>query len=813
MTILSQDLRYAIRMLLKSPAFAAIAICTIALGVSANTILFSIVNGVLLNPLPYTDSDQLVAVYASTAGIDHAPITYLNFLDWQSDTQTFASMAAYRNQDYNFVGATEAERLSGYMISADFFAVLGIRPVIGRAFDSDDDHLGAGPVVVLGGGFWQREFGSSTDVLGKSLTLNGKSYTVVGVVPPSFSFYGHDRDVYTPIGQWADPSFRDRRISVSARAIGRLKPGITLAQAGADMDHIARDLAAAYPVANKNAGITLVLMKEDIVGNVQPFLLVLLAAVGFLLLIACANVANLLLARAIGRSREFAVRAALGAGKVRVIRQLLTESLLLSGLGAGLGLLIAFVADELLLKTLPTTLPRAGEIVLDSRVLLFTLAISIFAAVIFGLVPALKSSRVDLQEMLRESARGSSAGRTGLQGILVAGEVAMAVVLLIGAGLMLRSLSALWRVNPGYVPSHAITFNLSMPASPATTAAETRARLRQFGDMMRSNSGVKAVSVTLGSRPMIHDSSLPFWIVGRPKPAADNEMPQAMFYLVEAGFQQAMGLSLQRGRFVTPQDNENSPIVVDIDDFFARIYFPNEDPIGKHIHLEQFNVEAEVIGVVGHVRQWGPGNDAKAAIEAQFFYPFMQLPEKIMPLAADAVAVVMRTEGSPSSVMESVRRAVNEIDRRDVIYGVQTLDDVLAGSMAAPRLSMFLLAGFAALALILSCVGIYGVISHLVGQRTREIGVRMALGAQRNEVLLLVLGKGVKMASLGVVVGIAAALGLMRLMANQLFGISAYDPLTFVSVALLLALVALLACYLPARRAVRVDPIIALRHE
>jgi predicted permease len=813
MTTLSQDLRYAIRMLLKSPGFAAIAICTIALGVSSNTALFSVVNGVLLNPLAYPDSDQLVAVYASTAGIDHAPITYLNFLDWQTDTQTFASMAAYRNQDYNLIGPTEAERLSGYMISADFFAVLGIKPVIGRTFNSDDDHLGAAHVVVLGGGFWQREFGSAPDVLGKALTLNGKSYTVVGVVPPSFSFYGHDRDVYTPIGQWGDPSFRDRRISVSARAIGRLKPGITLAQAGADMDHIARDLAAAYPVANKNAGITLVSMKEDIVGNVHPFLLVLLAAVGFLLLIACANVANLLLARAIGRSREFAVRAALGAGRMRVIRQLLTESLLLSGLGAAFGLLIAVVVVKTLLRTLPATLPRAGEIVLDSRVLLFTLAISVFAGLVFGLVPALKSSRVDLQEMLKESDRGTSAGRTGLPGILVAGEVALAFVLLIGAGLMLRSLSALWRVNPGYVPSHAITFNLSMPASPATTSVETRARLRQFDDKMRSLAGVKAVSVTLGSRPMIHDSSLPFWVVGRPKPASDNEMPQAMFYLVEAGFWQAMGIALQRGRFVTPQDNENSPIVVAVDDFFNRIYFPNEDPLGKHIHLEQFNVDAEIIGVVGHVRQWGLGNDAKAAIEAQFFYPFMQLPEKIMPLAADAVAVVMRTEENPAGVMDSVRRAVNEIDRRDVIYGVQTLDEILTGSVAAPRLSMFLLAGFAALALILSCVGIYGVISHLMGQRTREIGVRMALGAQRNEVLRLVLGQGAKMALLGVVVGIAAAIGLMRLMANQLFGISSYDPLTFVSVALLLALVALVACYLPARRAVRVDPIAALRHE
>lgn len=813
MTTFLQDLRYALRTLAKSPGFAVIAVLTLALGISANTVLFSIVNGVLLNPLQYPNSEQLVAVYASTTGYSRAPITYLNFLDWQHDTETFSSMAAYRNQDYNFIGTTEAERLSGYMISADFFSTLQVNPVLGRTFTADDDQLGAAPVVILGGGFWQRDFGSSPEVIGKSLTLNGKSYTVVGVVPPSFTFYGHDRDVYTSIGQWTDPSFRDRRISVSARSIGRLKPGVTLAQARADMDRIARNLAAAFPVADKDTGINLVSMKEDIVGNVQPFLLVLLAAVGFLLLIACANVANLLLARATGRSREFAVRAALGASHMRVVRQLLTESFLLAGLGGGFGLLLAFVAGKLVLAILPATLPRAAEISLDSRVLLFTLTISVFAAIVFGLVPALRSSRIDLQEVLRQSDRGSSGSRHGLQRALIVGEVALALVLLIGAGLMLRSLSALWRVNPGYVPNHAMTFNLSMPGSPATTSAETRARLRQFDDKMRSLPGVKAVSVTLGSRPMLHDSSLPFWIIGRPRPANDNELPQSMFFLVESGFQQAMGITLQRGRWVTPQDNENAPIVVDIDDMFARTYFPNEDPIGKHIHLEQFNVDAEIVGVVGHVKQWGLGNDSKSAIEAQFFYPFMQLPERLMPMVADAVAVVLRTEGDPAGVMDSARRAVNELDRRDVIYSEQSLGDVLAGSVAPHRLSMVLLAIFAVLALLLSCVGIYGVISHLVGQRTREIGVRMALGAQRQDVLRLVLSQGAKMALLGVVVGVVGALGLTRLMSNQLFGVTAHDPLTFVAVAALLTLVALVACYLPARRAVRVDPMVALRHE
>jgi len=808
-----QDLLYAIRTLGKSPGFAAVAVLTLAVGIGANTALFSIVNGVLLNPLPYPHSEQLVSVYQKTPGVDQGPVVYLNFLDWQRDTQTFSSMTIYRNEDYNLTALAQAERLSGYMISAGFFSTLGVNPVLGRTFLAGDDQLGAAPVVILGGGFWSREFGSSPDVIGKSLTLNGTSYTVVGVIPGSFTFYGHDRDVYTPIGQWNDPSFRDRRISVSAHIVGRLKPGVTLAQAKADMDLVARNLAIAFPVADKDLGIHLVSMKEDIVGNVQPFLLVLLAAVGFLLLIACANVANLLLARSMARSREFAVRAALGAGNMRILRQLLTESGLLAGLGGTLGLLLALGATKAVLNTLPGTLPRAEEISLDGRVLLFSMAISLFAAIIFGLAPAHRSSKVDLQEVLREGGRGLSGARHRLQRVFVSVEVALALVLLIGAGLMLRSLSALWRVNPGFIPSHAITFNLSMPSSSDTTSAETRARLRQFDQNMRSIPGVQAVSVTLGSRPMIHDSSLPFWIEGRPKPANDNEMAQAMFYLVEAGFQQAMGITLERGRFVTPQDNENAPIVIDIDDVFARTYFPGQNPVGKRVNLTQFNVQAEIVGVVGHVKQWGPGGDPKSALEAQFYYPFMQLPEKLMPMVASVVAVVLRTAGDPTAIMKLIRPAVKQTDPGEVIYGVQTMDDVLAGSLAARRLSMILLGIFAALALALSCVGIYGVISYVVGQRTHEIGVRMALGAQSGDVMRMVVGEGAKMALMGVAAGLAGAFGLTELMANQLFGVTAHDPLTFGAVAILLTLVALVACYLPARRAVRVDPVVALRCE
>ena len=389
----------------------------------------------------------------------------------------------------------------------------------------------------------------------------------------------------------------------------------------------------------------------------------------------------------------------------------------------------------------------------------------------------------------------------------------MALVLLIGAGLMLRSLSALWRVDPGYQPHHAITFSVSMPGSAATPTAETRARLRQFDEKMRAIPGVGAVSVTLGSRPMIHDSFLPFWIEGRPKPANDNELPQAMFYLAEPGFQRAMGITLLRGRFISEADDETAPVLIDIDDVFARSYFPNEDPIGKRAHLLQFNVEAEIVGVVGHVKQWGPGGDTKGAALAQFYYPFMQLPDKLMRMAAGAVAVVVRTQGDPAPVMQLVRRAVSELDSRDVIYGVQTMDEVIEGSFAARSMAMILLAVFAGLALLLACVGIYGVISYVVGQRTHEIGVRMALGAQRRDVMRLVLGEGARMALVGVAGGLVAAWGLTRLMEGQLFGVTAHDPLTFGAVAGVVIVVAIAACYVPARRAVRVDPGVALRWE
>lgn len=789
------------------------AIVTLAIGIGANTALFSVINGVLLNPLPYRHPEQLVALYGNTPGFDRAPISYLNFLDWQRETHSFSSIAVYHNEDYNLTGSGEAERVSGYMISADFFRTLDITPVLGGTLRPEDDRLGAAPVVMISAGFWKRKFGASPEIVGQSITLNGTVYTIVGVIPSSFTFYGQFRDVYTPIGQWNDPSFRDRRVVFSSGMVGRLRPGITVAQAQADMQNIAQNLATAYPRADKGVDARIVPMKEDITGSVQPFLIALLFAVSFLLLIACANVANLVLARSISRSREFAVRAALGASQTRLIRQLLTESVLLAGFGGATGLVLALLGTKALLGMLLGTLPRAGEISVDSRVLFFTLGVSLFAGIVFGLAPALKASRPNLQSTLKEGGRGSSDANHRLQGIFVVAEVALALVLLVGAGLMVRTIAALWRVNPGFNPDHAITFSLSLPSSPNTSAAETRSRLRAFDEKMRELPGVTSVSATLGSRPMIHPSTEAFWIEGQPKPGEINDMNQALFTFAESGFQQAMGITMLRGRFITPQDDEHAPAAIVIDNVFAQKYFPHEDPVGKHVNLALFGVSAEIVGVVGHVRQWGLDTDTKSALEAQFYYPFLQIPEKLMPLVSTAVAVVLRAQGDPAATMSSVRRAVADIDPGEVIYNVETMKDVISHSFAARRLTMRLLGILAALALTLSCVGIYGVISYLVGQRTQEIGVRMALGAKRSDVLRLVLGQGSRMALCGIFVGVSLSLGLTRLLSHLLFGVTAYDPLTYTGVAFVLIAVAVAASYVPARRATRIDPVVALRYE
>jgi predicted permease len=817
METLLRDLRYGIRMLIKSPGYAAIAILTLALGIGANTALFSVVNGVLLNPLPFQQPDRLVAIYSRSKEFHRESISYPNFLDWERANRSFSTIAAFREHSYNLTGMGQPERLRAEMVSAAFFPALGVKPVLGRVFTTDEDRVGGSPVVLISGGFWKRKFASSPNVVGKTLTLNGTVYTIIGVIPAGFHYesgnFRTNNDVYTPIGQWTDPTFRDRRVGMGMDAVGRLKPGVTLAQAQADMDAVAAHLAEEYPDTNNGSGVTLLPLKEDVVGDIQPFLLMLLAAVGFVLLIACANVANLLLARSTGRTREFAIRSALGASQWEVVRQLLTESVLLALVGGGLGLAVAAWGTQAALRALPEALPRTQAVHLDGHVLLFTLAASLLAGVLFGLAPALKTVQGEVHETLKEGGRGGSGRRHRTQRLLVAVEMAMAVVLLIGAGLMIRSLAKIWSVNPGFDPHHVLTFGLSSATPLGSTPDEIRATFRQLQQRIEAIPGVQAVSLTVGSMPMSGDSELPFWREGQPKPSSQSEMKSALFYAVQPGYLKAMKTPLLRGRFLSEQDNEHSRPVIVIDEKFAQLFFGGENPIGQRVNFLILGTSPEIVGVVGHVKQWGLDRDTAGPVQAQFYFPITQVPDKLMPLLARGVGVVVRTQASPLAQVGAIRNSLNQINSQLVMYSTETMEEIIADSLAARRFSMILLGVFAGLALVLSCVGIYGVISYLVGQRRHEIGIRMALGAQQQDVLRMILGEGARMALIGVGVGLAAALGLTRLMAKMLFGVSSYDPLTFGGVAAVLVLVALAACYRPARRATRIDPAISLRYE
>ncbi|HXU48320.1 MAG TPA: ABC transporter permease, partial [Candidatus Binatia bacterium] len=806
-----------VRILSKAPGFTIIAIVTLALGIGANTALFSVVDGVLLNPLPYTQPDRIVAVYTHTRTFNHSSISYPNFLDWVRENRSFSGLAAFREDDMNITGVGEPERLRTEMISANFFAVLGVKPVVGRTFFAKEDQIGAAPVVLLSEGLWKRKFGGSADAVGKSVSLNGTSYTIVGVIPGDFHYasgnFRFNTDIFVPIGQWDAPLFRDRRTGMGMDAVGRLAPGVTLAQAQADMDGIAHNLATAYPDVDKGSGVAMLPLRDDVVGNIRPFLLVLLAAVGFVLLIACANVANLLLVRATGRAREFAIRAALGAAQTRVVRQLLTESVLLSLVGGALGLLLAAWGTHAALGVLPNALPRSNEIHLNVTVLLFAFGISILVGITFGLVPALKTANPDLHETLKEGGRGGSGARHRTQNTFVVVEMALALVLLIGAGLMIRSLAVLWGVSPGYNPHNALQLNVASALPIGGTPDAIRTAFIQLHDRFAAVPGVQALSLEIGSTPMQGDSEVGFWVEGQPKPTNDADMKDALFYSVQPDYLKAMQIRLLRGRFFTADDNQHSAPVIVVDQEFARLAFGNENPIGKRVNLQIIGTTPEIVGIVGHVKQWGLDEGSHSPVLAQFYFPISQVPDQFMPLLARGVSVVVRTTNSPLAVVGGLRSTLEQFNSQLVMYGVQPLDEVVSDSLADRKFSMILLGAFAGLALVLSAIGIYGVISYIVGQRTHEIGIRLALGAHPSDVLRLILGQGTKLALIGIAIGIAAALALTSLMTKIIFGVSAHDPLTFIGVAIVLIAVALAACYFPARRAMRTDPMVALRYE
>jgi len=820
---LLQDIRYAWRQLSKSPGFTFVAVITLAIGIGVNSALFSIVNAVLIHPLPYPEPDRLVAVHASKPNFEEGSISYPNFRDWQRENHTLAALAVARSTSFTMSGMGDTERVRGNYMSSDYFPILGVRPIAGRLFAPGEDEIGRASVVLVSAGFAQRKFGAAAESISKNITLDGRTFTIVGVLPANFNLSLRSfrtTDVYLPIGQWQTEGLTLRGAGLGIHGIARLKPGLTLQQARADMSEVSRNLAAAYPNEDRGLVANLVPLRREMVGDIQPFLLILLAAVGFVLLIACVNVANLLLARSKARAHELGVRYALGASRGRIISQLLTESTMLAVAGGGLGLLIALWGTSAALKLAPTSLPRAGEVHLSPAVLIFTATISVGTGILFGLLPALRIAGYRLQDALREGGRGVSGARSRMQNWLVIFEMASALVLLVGAGLMIRSLFALSQVDPGFRAHKILSFSMAAPYSPKnSTPAAARAYVEQVDRTIARAPGVQAVSISWDAFPMGDDDEELFWLPSEPKPANSNDMHWAVRYRVEPEFLKVMGIPLKRGRFLTDADRDPSPHVAVVDEMLARKYFGTNDPVGQQLFLNGENGDNEKVTIVGevrHVMQWGVAEDSSNELQAQIYLPLAQLTDGQW-VSADGLRpdIAVRADDShqAAAIFPDIQAAMREMDRTAVVYGAETMDEAIAKSLATRRFLMILLSIFAALALLLACVGVYGVLSHLVGQRTQEIAIRMALGADRGSVLGWVMEHALRLSLIGAAAGLACALLLTRVVAHAsiFYGVRFYDPWTLVTVMVLLMVVVALATYIPAKRATRVDPMQTLR--
>jgi predicted permease len=805
------DLSMAFRSLRKSPGFTLVAVLTLAIGIGANTAIFSVVQGVLLAPLPYRQPDRLVDIWLVNPALKYLmDLSYPDFLDWQRQAHSFEKMAAFAPLEYDLTSPGTAEHVSGQEVSAEFFDTLGVRPALGREFTREEDRHGGAPAVIISDRLWKERLAGSAGAIGKSISLSGTDYTVVGVVPPSFHFGDQPADVYTPIGQRA-PLYLDDRTIHDNGCIARLKPGVSQAQAQAEMDAIQQHIDELYPAAEHGLATKMDLLQRDVVGDVSGTLLMLLGAVGVVLLIACANVANLLLARSAARAREFGIRSALGASRARIVRQLLTESVMLSLAGAALALAIAGIVLKTALAFLPGNLPRSENIGLNLWVLLFTLGMSIVVGVLFGLAPALRSSRPELQSVLSQGGRGSTGEAFHAQKLLVISQMALTLVLLAGAGLLLRTIHHLWKSNPGFQPEHVLTFKVGLSAGMIKSPEDTRVAYQQLLERIRRISGVEAADLTALLPLSQQDNSGPFWFGSQP-PASMAEAPRALYYWIGPEYLQTMKIPLLRGRYFTADDTTHSERVVIIDSRFAEKYFPGRDPIGQHVTVAHWG-EARIIGVAGHVRHWGLGNDVSYS-HPQIYASFYELPDKWVPPFRDNLTVVVRTPWETANILPAIKQAVYGAGSAQPVYAVETMQELVSSSMSAQRLSMMLLGTFAGLALLLAAVGMYGVISYTMTQRFHEFGIRMALGAGKKNIFRLVITQGLRLALLGVIVGAVAALLLARLLSSfssLLYQVSARDPLTFATVALLLSVVAILACYVPARRAAKVDPMTALR--
>src|SRR5215213_7192598 len=804
---LSQDLRYALRGLRKHRAFTAVAVITLALGIGANTAIFTVINTVLLRPLPYEKPEQIVTVIETVSDRPFG-VSFQNFVDFRNQSTVFENIAALRpRESFNLTGAGESERLQGRLVSANFLSTLGIKPIRGRDFLAEDDQPSATPVAIISHALWQRRFGADDNITGKQLTLNGQQYTVIGVTPPNFSF-GAEADVSVPIGLSAE-RFKLRGKDPGVTAFARLKPGTSIENANAELNTIAARLEQQYPDTNTGRRVRIESLRESVIGDVRPTLLTLLGAVGFVLLIACANVANLLLTRSAGRQREMAIRTALGAGRMRILRQLFTESTVLALAGGIVGLLLAIWGTSVLSSYIPEGIPRMSELSVDGSVLAFTFGASLLTGVFFGLAPVLQSAKTNLTETLKEGERNSSPGHNRAGKLLVISEVALTLVLLVGAGLLVKSFWRLSQVNPGFDPQNVLAMQIAINARP-DEGPRVENFLTELKQRVKQLPGAQSVAVSNGL-PFEGANFPPIVLEGKPAPPPGQD-PSGLLYIVSADYFKTMGIDLVRGRLFSTEDRKDTPPVALIDEVFARQYFPNEDPIGKRFKLNTPDAEnREIIGIVRHVEH--SSLEGRTTNTAEFYFNFDQFPSASLPRYVRRVNLLVRTTVEPLSLAGGVRNQISALDKDQAVFNVRTMEQALAQSVAAHRFSMILLAVFALLALVLAAVGIYGVISYSVAQRTREVGIRMALGAKTIDVLNLVMRDGLKLVLIGIVVGIAGALLLTRLMATLLFGVTATDAVTYVTVALGLIIVALFACCIPARRATKVDPLVALRFE
>jgi predicted permease len=809
------DLKFALRQLRKSPAFTVIAVLTLALGIGANTAIFSVVNGVLLKALPFPQPEQLFAIAETSRESPHRSVSFPNFLDWRAQQSVFSNLAARLPMGGVISGEGEPVRVIGRAVTANFFRTLQVDLAMGRCFTEEEDRPGGAHVIVLSYRLWQRQFGGEPNIIGRAIRFNGGDTVVVGVGPRDFDFYGRENqnnDFFVPLGQLADRPFMRNRAEQVVLVTARLKPGVTQQQARAEMETITQRLTSAYPEANSGSGLFMRQFLEDYVGESRRSLVFVSGAVAFVLLIACANVANLLLARGAARKNEIAVRMALGASRAQIILQLLAESILLAIVAGAVGTLVAYWAVDLLVKVNPGLLPRAEEIGIEPRALIFTFVISVLTGVGFGLLPAWQSSNVALHDALAENSRTYATGSRRLRSSLVVAEVALSLILLLSAGLLLKSFAHLLDVDPGFEPKNLLTLRLRLADQKYRDAADAVAFLREANRRVQALPGVERISLATGF-PLGRTGETRYWIEGSPEPKNKADWPVGIIQSVSEDYDRVLGIALIAGRFVSDRDTVDRPPVLVIDDYFARRHFPGRAPddlIGRRVRFDGDDQPwRTIVGVVRHVKQEHLDEEPRPEI----YRPWLQMNESFAPDFLRAMDLLVKSTGAPAGLVPAIKHEVQQIDKDQPLGNVATLESLFDNSIAPRRFYAVLLAAFSAVAVLLAAVGLYGVMTYTVMQRTREIGIRVALGAQRKHLFKLVMGEGAGLVFIGTVLGLTAGAASSRLLSGLLYGVSPTDPQLYCGLSLLLSIIALIACYLPARRAARVDPVIALRAE